>query len=64
MALPMLPLAMITPVTYLLQFHVPFPSPSPSPFPGHIMIPFKHILPQDTSLLKRSPQGLLTLDPP
>jgi hypothetical protein len=74
----MLPLAMIAPVTYSLQFvsnllflethmdesriskYVPFPSPSPSPFPGHIMIPFKYILPQDMSLLKTSPQGILT----
>ncbi|KAJ8580912.1 hypothetical protein M405DRAFT_833445 [Rhizopogon salebrosus TDB-379] len=39
--------------------HIPFPSPSPS-LPGHTMIPFKDVLPQDMSLKKRSPQGLLT----
>jgi hypothetical protein len=41
--------------------HIPFTSFPPSPLPGHIMIPFKDVLPQDMSLLKRSPQGLLTL---
>jgi hypothetical protein len=27
--------------------HTPSPSPSPSPLPGHIMIRFKDVLPQD-----------------
>ncbi|KAJ8583113.1 hypothetical protein M405DRAFT_829346, partial [Rhizopogon salebrosus TDB-379] len=41
--------------------HIPFTSFPLSPLPGHIMIFFKDVLPQDMSLLKRSPQGLLTL---
>ncbi|KAJ8579655.1 hypothetical protein M405DRAFT_119243 [Rhizopogon salebrosus TDB-379] len=38
--------------------HIPSPSPSPSPLPGHIMIPFKAVLPQD----RVSPQNDLHRD--
>ncbi|KAJ8581428.1 hypothetical protein M405DRAFT_832529, partial [Rhizopogon salebrosus TDB-379] len=41
--------------------YIPFTSFPPSPLPGHIIIPFKDVLPQGMSLLKRSPQGFLTL---